>query len=221
MVTSAPRHQPASVARDAEALQGGNAQRIPPSPEPGHAPGLPEYRRNRVSGGTFCFTANLPGRRSDLLATQIGALRAAVRKARGRKPLSYRRLGWAARAYALPVDTAGGRCRPSRPLVGDQDGIPEIPAGPGTPGTADDRPRRTRHLAATIPGTHDPRRAGLRRSYGRYALQPGETWLRGTAGGLALFVGPTWHGAWGVERGVYPSAWMRGSGEPADTGERG
>jgi putative transposase len=47
---------------------------------------MPGYRRNRVPGGTFFFTANLLDRRSDLLVTQIGALREAVRQIRARAP---------------------------------------------------------------------------------------------------------------------------------------
>ena len=43
---------------------------------------MPDYRRNRVPGGTFFFTANLLDRRSDLLVTQIRALRDAVRQVR-------------------------------------------------------------------------------------------------------------------------------------------
>ncbi len=47
---------------------------------------MPDYRRNRVPGGTFFFTANLLDRRSDLLVEQIDALREAVRRVRARTP---------------------------------------------------------------------------------------------------------------------------------------
>jgi len=47
---------------------------------------MPDYRRNRVPGGTFFFTVNLRDRRSDLLVTYIDALRDAVRQVRGRAP---------------------------------------------------------------------------------------------------------------------------------------
>jgi putative transposase len=43
---------------------------------------VPDYRRNRVPGGTFFFTVNLLDRRSNLLVTQIHALRDAVRQVR-------------------------------------------------------------------------------------------------------------------------------------------
>jgi hypothetical protein len=41
---------------------------------------VPDYRRNRVPGGTFFFMDNLLDRRSDLLVTRIDALRDAVRQ---------------------------------------------------------------------------------------------------------------------------------------------
>jgi len=47
---------------------------------------MPDHRRNRVPGGTFFFTVNLLDRRSDLLVTQIDALRDAVRRVRARAP---------------------------------------------------------------------------------------------------------------------------------------
>jgi putative transposase len=47
---------------------------------------MPDYRRNRVPGGTYFFTATLHDRRSDLLVTHVEALRAAVRQVRTRAP---------------------------------------------------------------------------------------------------------------------------------------
>jgi putative transposase len=47
---------------------------------------MPDYLRNRAAGGTFFFTVNLLDRRSDLLVSQIDALRAAVRRVRARAP---------------------------------------------------------------------------------------------------------------------------------------
>jgi putative transposase len=52
----------------------------------GHIPGMSDYRRNRVPGGTFFFTVNLLDRPSDLLAAQIDILRDAVRRVRARAP---------------------------------------------------------------------------------------------------------------------------------------
>jgi putative transposase len=47
---------------------------------------MPDYRRNRVSGGTYFFTANLADRTSDLLVTHIDVLRMAVRTTREKAP---------------------------------------------------------------------------------------------------------------------------------------
>ena len=47
---------------------------------------MPNYRRNRVDGGSYFFTVNLRDRRSDLLVAEIGALRNAVRAVRARHP---------------------------------------------------------------------------------------------------------------------------------------
>jgi putative transposase len=40
---------------------------------------MPDYRRNRVPGATYFFTANLRDRRSDLLLRRIEVLRQSVR----------------------------------------------------------------------------------------------------------------------------------------------
>jgi putative transposase len=47
---------------------------------------MPDYRRNRVPGGTYFFTVNLLERRSSLLTEHIDAFREAVRQVRARKP---------------------------------------------------------------------------------------------------------------------------------------
>ena len=47
---------------------------------------MPDYRRNRVPGGTYFFTVCLADRRSNLLVTQIDTLRTAVRKVRAQRP---------------------------------------------------------------------------------------------------------------------------------------
>jgi len=47
---------------------------------------MPNYRRNRVPGGTFFFTVNLLDRRSVLLVTEVARLRAAVRQVRSLAP---------------------------------------------------------------------------------------------------------------------------------------
>ena len=47
---------------------------------------MPDYRRNRVPGGTYFFTVNLHDRDSALLVTHVDILREAVRKERARRP---------------------------------------------------------------------------------------------------------------------------------------
>jgi putative transposase len=47
---------------------------------------MPDYRRNRVPGGTFFFTVNLANRRSDLLVREIDALRSATRRVKMERP---------------------------------------------------------------------------------------------------------------------------------------
>ena len=49
-------------------------------------PLMPDYRRNRIPGGTFFFAVNLRDRRSDLSVTRIDALREAVRRVRASTP---------------------------------------------------------------------------------------------------------------------------------------
>ena len=61
---------------------------------------MPDYRRNRVPGGTFFFTMNRRDPRSDLLVTQIDMLRAAVRRVRARKP--FRIDAWVVAWIVLP-----------------------------------------------------------------------------------------------------------------------
>jgi len=47
---------------------------------------MPDYRRNRVPGGTYFFTVNLLERRRRLLVEHIDVLRVAVRTVRDRQP---------------------------------------------------------------------------------------------------------------------------------------
>jgi putative transposase len=47
---------------------------------------MPDYRRNRVPGGTYFFTVNLLDRRADLLTREIDRLRDAVRQSHAKMP---------------------------------------------------------------------------------------------------------------------------------------
>ena len=64
---------------------------------------MPDYRRNGVPAETFFFTVNLLDRRSNLLVTNIDAVRECAPAY-----LSYRRLGRPPRPHALSVDVAEG-----------------------------------------------------------------------------------------------------------------
>jgi len=48
--------------------------------------GMTEYRRFRVAGGTYFFTVNLAGRRSDLLVQEIETLREVVQVVKAANP---------------------------------------------------------------------------------------------------------------------------------------
>jgi len=47
---------------------------------------MPDYRRNRVPGGTYFFTANLRDRTATTLTTHIPLLREAIRATKSRRP---------------------------------------------------------------------------------------------------------------------------------------
>ena len=47
---------------------------------------MPDYRRNRVPGGTYFFTVNLFERKSRVLVAEINSLREVVRKVRIARP---------------------------------------------------------------------------------------------------------------------------------------
>jgi hypothetical protein len=47
---------------------------------------MPDYRRNRVPGGSYFFTVNLLERNNCLLVTHIDSLRDSIRQVRVRRP---------------------------------------------------------------------------------------------------------------------------------------
>jgi hypothetical protein len=118
---------------------------------------MPDYRRNRVPGGTFFFTVNLLDRRSNLLVARIDALRDAVRQVRARAPFHID--AWVVLPdhmhclWTLPE----GDAKFSQPVAGDQDRVCKIVARRRAAITGDDQPWRTRHLAAAVLGARDPR----------------------------------------------------------------
>ncbi|MGH7047293.1 MAG: REP-associated tyrosine transposase [Stellaceae bacterium] len=140
---------------------------------------MPEYRRNRVPGGTFFFTVNLLDRRSDLLVTQIDALREAVRRVRARAPFQID--AWVVLPdhvhclWTLPENDTDfpGRWRAIKKGFSKAVGIGE----PRSP-VMIRRGERGIYLAAAILGAHDPRRPGFDGAYGLHSLQSGEAGFR-------------------------------------------
>ncbi len=121
---------------------------------------MPEYRRNRVQGGTYFVTLALADRRSDLLVRGIDALRGSLAH---EAPLSVpdRRLGGPAGTHACGVDASRGRRRVLHALGTDQ----TLVLGGDTTGRGPlGLPRsqgRARALAAPLLGTHGARRGGF------------------------------------------------------------
>jgi hypothetical protein len=156
----------------------------------GHIPPMPDYRRNRVPGGTFFFTVNLLDRRSDRCATR--------RRSAGANPrsVSCRCLGRAPRPPPPPPSPASGgegeggaarrRRRLPRPLARDRDRVRQVVADRRTAIGGYDQPQRTRYLAAPLLGAHNPRPAGFRPLFRLHPFQSGQARCGRASGGLAL-----------------------------------
>jgi putative transposase len=117
---------------------------------------VPDYRRDRVPGGTFFFAVNLLDRRSDVLATRIDALRDAVRQVRLQAP--FRIDAWVvlpAHMHCLWTSPAGDADFPGRWRAIKTAFSKALPAR--EPRSGRDQPWRTRHLAAVVLGAHDRR----------------------------------------------------------------
>jgi hypothetical protein len=77
-------HPPYGMSRRAcpvgvrQAYQGGKAHRLPPFPQPGHTPAVPDYRRNRGPRGIFLLTGEPARAPLGLLVTGIDVLRGAI-----------------------------------------------------------------------------------------------------------------------------------------------
>jgi putative transposase len=175
---------------------------------------MPDYCRNRVPGGTFFFTVNLLDRRSDLLVTQIGVLRDAVRQTRARAP--FRIDAWVVLPdhmhclWTLPEGDPdfAGRWRAIKIAF-----VKSLPAGEPRSAVMSRRGERgiwqrrywehtirdDRDLAAHLDYIHfDPVKHGL---VEHPADRPYSSFLRCLA------------------RGLYPTGWIGGSSEPQATGE--
>src|SRR5262249_41222561 len=153
---------------------GGIAQRIPPYSETGHTTRMPNYRRNRVPGGTFFFTVNLLDRRSYLLVTEIDGLRAAVRQVRALAPFHID--PWAVLPdhmhclWTLPQGDADftGRWRAIK--LAFVKSLPSAePRSAVVTRRGDPHPslprKRGRAGRGPLPGAHDPGRSRLRHAF--------------------------------------------------------
>jgi putative transposase len=149
---------------------------------------MPDYRRNRVPGGTDFFTVNLLDRRSDLLVTQIDILRAAVRRVRARA--SFRIDAWVVlpdHMHCLSTLPPGDADFPGRWRAIKTAFVKGLPAGESRSRVMTRR-GGTGHLAAPLLGARDPGRSRLCGSHGLHAFQPGQTRSRRAPGALAIFV---------------------------------
>jgi len=176
---------------------------------------MPNYRRNRIPGGTFFFTVNLLDRHSDLLVTQIDVLRDAVQRVRRHAPFHID--AWVVLPdhmhclWTLPVEDADfpGRWRAiktafSKALPTRASRLPTM-TGRGERGIWQRRYwehtiRDDRDFAAHLDYTHfNPVKHGLVK---HPADWPHSSFRRCVA------------------RGLYPAGWNGGNSEPQETGER-
>jgi putative transposase len=176
---------------------------------------MPDYRRNRIPGGTFFFTVNLLDRSSDLLVIEIDALRQAVRQVRARAPFHID--AWVVLPdhmhclWTLPEGDADfpGRWRAiktefSKSLSTDEKRSP-VMASRGERGIWQRRYwehtiRDERDYAAHMDYTHfNPVKHGLVENAADW---PFSSFRRCVAEGL------------------YPEGWLGGGGTPPETGER-
>jgi putative transposase len=176
---------------------------------------MPDYRRNRVAGGTYFFTVNLLDRRADLLIARIDALRAAVRAVRARSPFhidagvvlpDHMHCLW-----TLPDGDADFPARWRAIKVAFAKSLPPIePRSPVRLRRGERGIWQRRYWEHTIRDDRD------------YALHMDYIHFNPVKHGLAC--GPA---DWPfssfrrcVARGLYPPDWLGGAAEPAETGER-
>jgi putative transposase len=175
---------------------------------------MPDYRRNRVPGGTFFFTVNLLDRSSDRLVAEIAALRRAVRQVRARAPFHID--AWAVLPdhmhclWTLPEGDGDfpGRWRAiktafSKSLPADEPRSP-IMTSRGERGIW-----QRRYWEHTIRDDRD------------YAAHMDYTHFNPVKHGLAENVADWPFSSFRrcVARGLYPEGWLGGSITPPETGE--
>jgi putative transposase len=176
---------------------------------------MPEYRRNKVPGGTFFFTVNLLDRRSDLLVRHIEVLREAVRRAHLRTP--FRIDAW----VVLPDHM---HCIWTLP-----EGDTDFPGRWRAIKTA-----FSKSLAKVEPRSPVMSRRGERgiwqRRYWEHTISDDRdfpvhidyTHVNPVKHGLVVHPADWPHSSFRrcVARGLYPAGWAGGSAEPQTTGER-
>jgi putative transposase len=172
---------------------------------------MPDYRRNRVAGGTFFFTVNLLDRGSGLLVTRIEALRDAVRQARRRAPFHIDAPDHMHCLWTLPGGDSGfpGRWRAIKTAFSKP-----LPNGEPRSSVMTSRGERgiwqRRYWEHTIRDNRD------------YAAHMDYTHVNPVKHGLVEHPADWPHSTFRrcVANGLYPAGWIGGSGEPQETGER-
>ncbi|MBV9757749.1 MAG: transposase [Alphaproteobacteria bacterium] len=176
---------------------------------------MPDYRRNRVAGGTFFFTVNLLDRRSDLLVAQIEALRAAVRSVRARSPFHID--AWVVLPdhmhclWTLPDGDADFSSRWWAIKVAFSKSLPAVePRSPVRLRRGERGIWQRRYWEHTIRGERD------------YALHMDYVHFNPVKHGLASAPGDWPFSSFRrcVALGLYPPDWLGGTAEPGETGER-
>jgi putative transposase len=176
---------------------------------------MPDYRRNRVPGGTFFFTVNLFDRRSNLLVARIDALRAAVRQVRTRAPFHID--AWVVLPdhmhclWTLPEGDANfpGRWRAIKTAFVKALLIRE-PRSPVMTSRGERGIWQRRYWEHTIRDDRD------------FATHMDYTHFNPVKHGLVAHPADWPHSSYHrfVVGGLYPAGWRGGSDEPQQTGER-
>jgi putative transposase len=176
---------------------------------------MPEYRRNRVPGGTFFFTLNLLDRRSDLLVARVDVLREAVRRTRLRSPFHID--AWVVLPdhlhclWTLPPGDADfpGRWRAIK--IAFAKSLPKgEPRSPVMTRRGERGIWQRRYWEHTIRDERD------------FAAHMDYTHFNPVKHGLAEHPADWPHSSFRrcVASGLYPAGWSGGSAEPQATGER-
>ena len=177
---------------------------------------MPDYRRNRVPGGTYFFTVNLLDRRSDLLVTHIDALKDAVRQVRLRNPFFID--AWVVLPehmhclWTLPKGDCDfpGRWRAIKTTFSKSLLVGE-PRSPVMTRRGERGIWQRRYWEHTIRDDHD------------FAVHFDYTHFNPVKHGLVEHPGDWPHSSFHrcVANGLYPAGWLGGGSEPPEAGERG